>query len=234
MVPDRLPRRWHRDEQKPHRDRRATRRFLRAGALLSRIQPNQSGVRPRWRLEKRDHLVTQQGIVDRVDRVPCLRFAHEEQKRPADAGLDSRHIGSQLFSTMQFAEGLPPALVDIGGANDTAFIGDTAYMLVSLVGFRFSSAIDGIYRLGGTNAFTVVADLGGYSFANPPSTPFDLPNGVQYAIGTYCGGFLVTDGHQDRVLRVMLASLINRQRISFLHGPGPLHVPPFDGDPAVG
>ena len=40
--------------------------------------------------------------------------------------------------------------------------------------------------------------------ANPPSTPFDLATGVQYALESYRGGFLVTDGHHNRVLRVTL------------------------------
>ncbi len=38
--------------------------------------------------------------------------------------------------------------------------------------------------------------------SNPPSTPFDVPTGVQYALETYRGGFLVTDGNHNRVLRV--------------------------------
>jgi hypothetical protein len=46
----------------------------------------------------------------------------------------------------------------------------------------------------------VVADLGAFSAAHPPLTPFDLPNGLQYALEPYRGGFLVTDGHHNRVL----------------------------------
>ena len=40
--------------------------------------------------------------------------------------------------------------------------------------------------------------------SNPPSTPFDIPSGLQYALETYRGGFLVTDGHLNRVLQVTL------------------------------
>ena len=54
------------------------------------------------------------------------------------------------------------------------------------------------------DSFTVVADIGAFSVANPPSTPFDLPTGVQYAMETFRGGFLVTDGHHNRVLGVTL------------------------------
>jgi hypothetical protein len=50
--------------------------------------------------------------------------------------------------------------------------------------------------------FTVVADIGAFALAHPPATPFDVPTGLQYALETYRGGFLVTDGHHNRVLRV--------------------------------
>ena len=33
-------------------------------------------------------------------------------------------------------------------------------------------------------------------------TDFFVPTGVQYALEPYRGGFLVTDGHHNRVLRV--------------------------------
>ena len=60
----------------------------------------------------------------------------------------------------------------------------------------------GIYRVDGPNSFTVVADIGAFALSNPPSTPFDIPTGLQYALETYRGGFLVTDGHHNRVLQV--------------------------------
>jgi hypothetical protein len=101
-----------------------------------------------------------------------------------------------------FAEGLPVALIGLGGAIDVAFIGGTAYVLVTLVGAPFGANVDGIYRVDGPSQFTVIADLGAYSAANPPATQFDLPNGLQYAIEAYRGGFLVTDGHHNRILRV--------------------------------
>jgi hypothetical protein len=50
----------------------------------------------------------------------------------------------------------------------------------------------------------VVADIGAFSIANPPGTSFFVPSGVQYALQTFRGGFLVTDGHHNRVLRVAL------------------------------
>jgi hypothetical protein len=62
--------------------------------------------------------------------------------------------------------------------------------------------VDGIYRIDGPQAFTVVADIGGYASAHPPQTDFFVPTGVQYAMQPYRGGFLVTDGHHNRVYRV--------------------------------
>jgi hypothetical protein len=101
-----------------------------------------------------------------------------------------------------FAEGLPPSVIGLGGAIDVAFIGSTAYVLVTLVGPPLGNGIDGIYRVDGPSSFTIIADLGTFSANNPPATPFDLPNGLQYALEPYRGGFLVTDGHHNRVLRV--------------------------------
>ena len=96
-------------------------------------------------------------------------------------------------------------IVGIGGAIDVAFIGKTAYVLVTLVGSDVGgSDVVGIYRVDGPDSFTVVADIGEFSLHNPPSTPFVVPTGVQYALQTYRGGFLVTDGHHNRVLRVTL------------------------------
>jgi hypothetical protein len=102
-----------------------------------------------------------------------------------------------------FASGLPQALVGIGGPIDVAFIGSTAYVLVTLVGPDVGgSDVVGIYRVDGPDSFTVVADIGQFSLDNPPNTSFDVPTGVQYALDAYRGGFLVTDGHHNRVLWV--------------------------------
>ena len=48
--------------------------------------------------------------------------------------------------------------------------------------------------------------LAQFNLANPPTIPFPIavPTGLQYALQTYRGGFLVTDGHLNRVLRVTL------------------------------
>jgi sugar lactone lactonase YvrE len=104
-----------------------------------------------------------------------------------------------------FATGLPPAIIEIGGAMDVAFIGSTAYVLVTLVGEDLGgSDVVGIYRVDSPDSFTVIADLGAFSVANPPPVPFDVPTGLQYALEAYRGGLLVTDGHHNRVLSVTL------------------------------
>lgn len=113
-------------------------------------------------------------------------------------------------ATTTFASGLPPSLIGIGGAIDVVFVGRTAYVLVTLVGPDVGgNSVVGIYRVDGRHEFSVVADIGAWSTANPPGTPFDLPTGVQYAIDAYAGGFLVTDGHHNRVLRVTLGGEIS-------------------------
>jgi hypothetical protein len=102
-----------------------------------------------------------------------------------------------------FADGLPRAVLGIGGAIDVAFVGRTAYVLVTLVADDVGGdQIDGIYRVDDADSFTVIADLGAYSRANPPRTPFDVPTGLQFALEPVAGGFLVSDGHHNRVLRV--------------------------------
>ena len=125
------------------------------------------------------------------------------------AGRISR-VDPQTGERTTFASGLPPAIISIGGAFiggaiDVAFIDNIAYVLVTLVSPDVGgSDVDGIYRVDGPDSFTVVADIGAFNVANPPSTPFDVPTGLQYALQTYRGGFLVTDGHLNRVLRVTL------------------------------
>ena len=117
-------------------------------------------------------------------------------------GMVSR-VDPRTGEVTTFASGLPPFIVGIGGAMDIAFIGSTAYVLVTLVGPDVGgSDTVGIYRVDGPNSFTVIADIGAFSLANPPTTDFFVPTGVQYALAAYRGGFLVTDGHHNRVLRV--------------------------------
>jgi sugar lactone lactonase YvrE len=120
------------------------------------------------------------------------------------AGRISR-VDPRTGAVTTFASGLPPILPGggIGGAMDVAFYGSTAYVLVTLVGEDVGgSDIVGIYRIDGPTSHTVIADIGAFSLDNPPTTDFFVPTGVQYAIEAFRGGFLVTDGHHNRVLFV--------------------------------
>jgi hypothetical protein len=103
-----------------------------------------------------------------------------------------------------FAAGLPRSPAPIGGAMDVAFVGRTPYVLVTLVGTAFGQpgVIDGIYRINQDGSSTAVADIGTWSIENPPVTNFFIPSGVQYAMQPFRGGFVVTDGHHNRVLQV--------------------------------
>jgi hypothetical protein len=110
-----------------------------------------------------------------------------------------------------FASGLPkliPAVdPNIGGVSDVAFIGGTAYALVTAVDDPLfpTGQVNGIYRIDGPNSYTVIADIGAFNLAHPPTGfDFEVATGVLFAMQTYRGGFLVTDGHLNRVLHVTL------------------------------
>jgi hypothetical protein len=115
-----------------------------------------------------------------------------------------------------FASGFPPSLIGIGGVWDVAFLGETAYALVTMVddpNLFPTGEVNGIYRVDGPNSFTIIADIGAYNLAHPP-TGFDyfVNTGVLYSIQTYRGGFLVADGHLNRVLHVTTDGEISELR----------------------
>src|SRR5262245_63416810 len=100
---------------------------------------------------------------------------------------------------------------------DVAFIGNTAYVLVTLVSDPFPRIgvhddTDGIYRVDGPDDCTVVADIGAFAVANPPDADIFLVTGVQYSMEVYRGGFLVTDGHHNRVYHVTRAGQVTEFR----------------------
>jgi hypothetical protein len=105
-----------------------------------------------------------------------------------------------------FASGLPRAIpeVGIGGAMDVVFLGHTAYVLVTLVGPALGQpdVVDGIYRIDRHGGATPIADVGAWSTSHPPATDFFVASWVQYALETFRGGLLASDGHHNRVLRV--------------------------------
>jgi hypothetical protein len=124
-------------------------------------------------------------------------------------------IDPQTGATSTFAEGLPATLpgIPLGGAMDVAFHGDTAYALVTMVdAFLGGSDVVGIYRIDGTGNHEPIADIGSFTIANPSPTDWFLPSGVQYAMEPWRGGFLVTDGHHNRVLEVTLDGEVSEFR----------------------
>jgi hypothetical protein len=106
-----------------------------------------------------------------------------------------------------FATGLPAQVVSgLGGVMDVAFIGNTAYALVTLVGvpdvLGCGGRPVGIYRVDGPFSASVVADIGDFACDHTPDADIFVLTGVQYALDVYRGGFLVTDGHHNRVYQV--------------------------------
>lgn len=115
-------------------------------------------------------------------------------------------INPKTGDVSTFASGFPPSLIGIGGVYDVTFLGGTAYALVTLVddpNLFPTGQVNGIYRVDGPDSFTIIADIGAYNLAHPPvGFDFFVSTGVLYSIQTYRGGFLVTDGHLNRVLFV--------------------------------
>jgi hypothetical protein len=132
-----------------------------------------------------------------------------------EVGQDGRilRVDPQTGDAAEFASGLPQAQIPPGGVVDVAFIGNTAYALVTVVNDPLlggGSAAAGIYRVDSPSSFTLIADIGLFSMNNvPTNTDIALTTGVQYALETFRGGFLVTDGHHNRVLRVTLDGVVS-------------------------
>ena len=82
-------------------------------------------------------------------------------------------VDPKTGATTTFASGLPRTIpaVGLGGAIDVAFLGRTAYVLVTMVGPDLGGQdVVGIYRVDGPNRVTVVADIGQFALDNPPET----------------------------------------------------------------
>jgi hypothetical protein len=116
-------------------------------------------------------------------------------------------IDPETGARTTFASGLPAQVIPgAGAATDVAFLDGTAYVLVQFIGTFLGGPdeVNGIYRVDGPDTFTVVADIGAFNVENPPDTEFELPTGVQTSFQAFRGGFLVTDGHLNRMLHVTL------------------------------
>jgi hypothetical protein len=118
-------------------------------------------------------------------------------------------IDPKTGALTQFTTGLPKRNPDpfyVGsGVIDVAFRGGTAYALVTGVGPDLDGDDTvGIYRIDGPDSYTVIADIGAWSIDHPPVPEFFVPTGFQYALEPYQDGFIVTDGHHNRLLYVTL------------------------------
>jgi sugar lactone lactonase YvrE len=114
--------------------------------------------------------------------------------------IDPRTGAEEVVGT-----GLPPKVVEIGGAVDVAFRGRRTYALVTLAGADLGvpTAAMGIYEIGDDGRFSLFADIGAYAAVHPPADPdVFLAQGVQYALEVWHDDLLVTDGHHARVYRV--------------------------------
>ena len=122
-----------------------------------------------------------------------------------------RRVDPDTGRTSTVITGLPRQVGPYGGPVDIAFVGRTAYVLVTLVSPDVGGvSIDGIYRIDAPGRAAPIADVGAWSIAHPPATDFFVPSGVLYALQPFRGGFLVTDGHHNRLLRVALDGAISQ------------------------
>ena len=127
---------------------------------------------------------------------------------PEPVSGEVSRIDPDTGETTVVASCLPPQVLvgDAGGGMDVAFLDSTMYALTSLVSADVGgSAVTGVFRVE-DGTCEVVADIGAWTMQNPPPPDFDffVPTGVPYAMEAYRNGFLVTDGHANRVLQVTL------------------------------
>lgn len=113
--------------------------------------------------------------------------------------------GDRTIFTTGLPERNPDPFFQGAGVIDVAFRDWTAYALVTGVASDLGGEdIVGIYRVDGPDSYTIIADLGEWSMAHPPVPDFFVPTGFQYSIETYRDGFLVNDGHHNRILYITL------------------------------
>ena len=123
------------------------------------------------------------------------------------AGGQVVRVDTSTGATSPFVTGLP--VTGPGGVFDVTFIGDTAYVLISVVSPQVGgNSIGGVYRVDGVDDVTLIADTATWSTDNPPDTDFFVDSGVQYAFVPYDDGFLITDGHHNRLLFADLAGTV--------------------------
>ncbi|WP_109209100.1 MULTISPECIES: ScyD/ScyE family protein [Microbacterium] len=108
-------------------------------------------------------------------------------------------VDTTTGATSTYVTGLP--VTGPGGVLDVTFIGDVAYLLISVVGPDVGGTdIGGVYRVDDVDDITLIADTATWSIDNPPDADYFVPSGVQYTLVPYDDGFLIADGHHNRVL----------------------------------
>jgi hypothetical protein len=103
------------------------------------------------------------------------------------------------------------AFEGVAGAMDVAFLEGSMYVLTAVVSEDVGgTGVTGVYRVEEGDC-EVVADIGRWNIDNPPPPDLDffVTSGLPYAMQRYHGGFLVTDGHLNRVLHVTLDGAIH-------------------------
>ena len=152
-------------------------------------------------------------------------------------------VDPQTGDVSTFASGLPKSIIGIGGAMDVAFIGRTAYVLVTLVGDDVGgSDVVGIYRVDGPDSFTVIADIGAFSTKNPSNTvsrpdrspvrtgdlPWRVP-GHRWAPQPRAAGHARRRGHRDDCVRQHRPDRAGSVGQHGVHGRGRSRPPPARG-----
>ncbi|MEJ8844323.1 hypothetical protein WG954_18150 [Lacibacter sp. H375] len=113
--------------------------------------------------------------------------------------------GAKTLFTTGLPERNPDPFFQGAGVIDVAFHNGIAYALVTGVGSDLGGEdIVGIYRVDGPDSHSIIADLGAWSIAHPPVPDFFVPTGFQYSFEPYRDGFIVNDGHHNRILYITL------------------------------
>ena len=130
---------------------------------------------------------------------------------PTGSPAPSSKVNPCTGVTRLVTSGLPTQVIPLGGAMDIAFRDHTAYVLVTLVSPDVGGTSVGRHL---PHRRTALPDRGrGHRRVHPgPSTHHGLlrsPVACSSALTPYRSGFLVTDGHHNRVLYVTTSGAVS-------------------------